>query len=130
MTTKEFLIEIKRLELNYGKELEEELKRQWFQEFKQMTIERFKLIVTTVMKREKYMPRLYELFQVNKELASLEINKNEIKKYKCSICGGDGFIVYSKINKGFNYEYVCKCMCRNAEKYKAYPSFEQVGLKI
>lgn len=147
MKQDEFIKELKSLEAFFEKELTIEQMRDWYEETKNFSIERFRQAIREAKRSCKFLPKLSEF------LDFLELTRDpsqEIGRYEgveCSRCKGRGFIIYIKKiangNKTLEYEHVARCNCKNGEMFhydggtmsnprdrsKFYiPSMEEVGL--
>lgn len=129
MDAKFFVAQVERLESNYEKKLDKEVKAQWFETLKTLPEERVKNIVTYVIQNEEFMPRLSTMIETNKMLSIRENQYKERKKEDCDYCKGKGFLMYTQRRENIDYDFVARCFCSNSEQYSAFPTLEQVGLK-
>lgn len=131
MTLTEFNQETDKLEKFYGKTIEDFEKDIWYKELKNMPIKRFEQIIKKIFTENKFMPKLADIISLNKDLP---IEQQEIKKVKCQVCNGKGYVVYKKEIDGMLYDFIARCDCQNGNEYRYddghwyIPSVNQLGL--
>lgn len=117
MTIDEMTAEIKKLENYYGKQMTVDENEIWYDNLKELSIGRFRLIVAESYKKCKYMPKLSEIWDIHKEMPYVEPKKEEEKKANCRICGNSGYVIYVKEYKGLEYDTVAVCECGRKKPY-------------
>lgn len=115
MTIEEFTGYTNGIQEFYGTELNQKEFEIWFKELGNLSIERFNYILETLYRKNKFMPKLSELIEINKQLPR-EL-KPEPKKQKCIKCGGSGYLTYTKEINGLKYQYACVCNCGRQKRY-------------
>ncbi len=134
MTGTEFVKGTEQLETYYQKKLEDFEKDIWYRELGRMSYERFNKIIQQVYTRCKFMPKLADIFEINKEIPYTEKRKAETKQVKCKKCNASGIIIYKKIINNHEYDFAARCTCENGNKYiyndgKYYiPSIAELGI--
>lgn len=115
MTKKEFGETIKILENTFDKEYTTEQLDIMFNELKKLNTQRFKLVCSKLIKTNKFLPKLADIIDADREIP----RKQEEKPYKnCEICGGTGYITYTKKIENNEYMYGARCICGNMPSYK------------
>lgn len=130
MRIEDFNKETQKLEKFYEKEISEEQKKIWYEEFKKMPIERYRYLIGQAYRKSKFIPKLADMIEINKNCGYVE---NEKSSETCRICKGSGIITYKKkIKKTENeYTFACRCTCKNGLKLsKAIPTWQEVGLRL
>ena len=122
MTREEFVVETKTLEEFYGKELNYTQADIWFDELKGYSADKYKEAIRRICKTSQYRPTLV---QVVEEINKLRRGADEVReKVPCELCKGTGYIWHNRVENGQTYQYVCLCVCKNAE------GLEYNGMKI
>lgn len=122
MTREEFVVETKTLEEFYGKELNYTQADIWFDELKGYSADKYKEAIRRICKTSQYRPTLV---QVTEELNKLRRSSDGVREnVPCELCKGTGYILHNRIENGQTYQYVCLCVCKNAE------GLEYNGMKI
>ena len=119
------------LERFYEKEIPEEQKKIWYEEFKRMNIERYRYIIGQAYRKSKFIPKLADMIEINKNCGYIENEETSIKK--CERCNGTGIILYKKKVTGNETEcdYACRCTCTTGMKLsKSIPTWQEIGLKL
>ena len=80
MNKKEFRKVTEMLEENYNKKLDIRIFELWYEEFKDLPIEKYEKIVVIAIKEKKFMPTLAEMIELKKELPSWWGAKIEIRR--------------------------------------------------
>lgn len=114
MTIDEFSKELKRVENFYSKEYNEIQKQEMFKYFSNATVPRFKFVLSKAYQKCTYLPNLAQLVEIQKSTPYFQSKKEEQKIIeKCNICGGNGFVLYTKKDKetGYPYLYASHCEC-------------------
>ena len=114
MTSTEFIQATNDIEKFYDKELNKFESQQWYNELKNMSIERYRYIIKQIYRKCKFMPKLADIISIDEQTAYTKGKKTEIPKEKCDICEGKGFILYNKIYENRSYQYLAHCKCANA----------------
>ena len=128
MTGTEFHNGVARLEQFYQKRLEEYEKDIWYKELGKMRVERFNQIIQKAYTQCKFMPKLADIFEINKEIPYIEKQK-EIKTVECPKCKSTGIVLYTKMINNRAYTYGARCTCENAKKHSfKIPSIQQIGI--
>ena len=68
MNKKEFRKVTEMLEENFNKKMDIRIFELWYEEFKDLPLERYKNIVVKAIKEKKFMPTLAEMIELKKEL--------------------------------------------------------------
>lgn len=110
MTFEEFTIATKTLEDFYGKELNTTQTKIWFEKLKYYTQEKYERAISNQCEVSRYMPTLSQILEVIPKS-----NGETRETIPCDICKGTGYITYWKEENGQKYQYVCLCVCKNAE---------------
>ena len=131
MNATEFTQETNRLENMFEKELNSYQRQEWFQNFKNMPVENYRIVITNAIKQCRYMPKLADILEIKK--SSLNVKKEE-ERTECSKCNGTGYIIYEKkIGKLDNTKnvYAVRCDCQNGRKKpKEILGINEVGVEI
>ena len=112
MTRGDFANKTKILEEFYQKELNETQSEIWFDELKSYDAEKYEKAIKFLCKTSRYKPTLNEIIDAMK---SCNRNAEEKQSVPCKFCGGTGYIQYTKVENNYPYNYVCLCICQNAE---------------
>lgn len=124
MTQSEFIEITARIENYYGKEYTTEQRKIMYEELGDFTTERYRKLVSSVLRKCKFLPRISDFIEANKEEPYSTSSKEEMPKVECSICGGTGIVIYKrKIVDGDRelvYDYAAICRCGNAKQYKGW----------
>lgn len=125
MTNGEFIEATTRIENYYGKEYTNEQRKIMFSELGYLDISRYRKLVSAVLRKCKYLPRIADFIEADKEEPYINDKEEEQKEKKdCPICGGSGYIIYKrKIKDGEReliYEYSAMCNCGNGKQYKGW----------
>lgn len=124
MTKDEFLEETQKLSDLFKRNLNETQLQFWFDELKGFDIDKYKRAVGEFAKYSSKMPALSEVLAKIRNLRTLgvddaiQVNKERIK---CETCNGSGLVKYYLKENGRDYEYLCRCYCKNAEQYQDLP---------
>ena len=109
MKIDEFILENKKLERLYEKELTEEQTQEWYKALKDLTATQYKYVVSEIYRTISYFPKLAQVLDVAKNCNfEKNIQNNKKEKVDCDICKGNGFVLYEKYisDLGRNYEYL------------------------
>lgn len=117
MQITEFVEETARIEKYFGKELEKFQREIWYNEFRNTSLARYRQIIIQVFRECKFMPKLADLVDIEKELPYTKTENIQSEKVECQKCDSLGYILYKKIvDNGINkleYEFVARCDCEN-----------------
>lgn len=131
MTQNEFIEVTGEIEKFYDKELSIEQSKIWFDELKNLAKERYRQISREIYKNLKFMPKLADIVEINRSLASV-VKKDNDKVYKCNKCNGTGIVIYTKVindSGSFPYQFAARCTCPNGMKLSnKIPSITEVGI--
>lgn len=125
MTNGEFIEATTRLENYYGKEYTNEQRKIMFSELGHLDIARYRKLISAVLRKCKYLPRIVDFIEADKE-EPYNTDKTEVPKEKidCPICNGTGYVIYKKKLKDGDreliYDYAAICRCGNAKQYKGW----------
>ena len=120
MTEAEFVIATDRLEQFYEKELNSTQRKEWFNILKNLSKERYQKLIVEALKTCKYMPKLSEMIELNKNI--IDVHKMDLVKINvpCKNCENLGLIKYFKNINGIKYEFFALCSCENAKNWNNY----------
>lgn len=123
MQISEFIEATGRLEKYYDKEYNNEQRKIMFEELKEINIDRYKILISSVIKKCKFLPKIADIIEANNE-EPYSNNLNNKEKIECEKCNSTGYIIYTKIiNDGtrkLHYQYASICDCGNAKQYKGW----------
>ena len=127
MKIEEFDEETRKLEKFYDKEIPEEQRKIWYEEFKGISITRYKYLISQVYRKCKFMPKLAYMIEINKTAGVIQQQKDET--VYCPKCNGIGLIFYKKKFNDNIYDMVCRCDCINGMKIcKEIPTIQEIGI--
>ena len=132
MKIEEFDEETRKLEKFYDKEIPEEQRKIWYEEFKGISIIRYKYLISQVYRKCKFMPKLADMIEINKSIGYMQPREQEQKKQlaECDKCKGTGFVFYKKQKGTLWYDYVCRCNCLNGYQInKEILTEQQLGIE-
>ena len=123
MTELEFVEATSRIEQYFEKEYSKEQRKIMYEELKEFSAEKYKRLVSAVIRKNKYLPKVADFIEVNKEdIFTPQQNKTE--KIECKKCNSTGYIIYTKSTKDGGIEiknqYGAVCDCGNAKKYEGW----------
>lgn len=121
MEISEFVEATSRIESYFGKEYNKEQIKIMYDELKDFSIERYRKLISAVLRKSKYMPKIADFIEANKEEPYSQ-KQEEIEKVDCKKCNSTGYVVYKKPIKelGYTYEYGAICECGNSKQYKGW----------
>ena len=123
MELSEFIEATSRLENYYGKEYSTEQRRIMHDELKTLPIERYRQLISAVMRKSKFLPKIADFMEANIE-EPYTGKKEEKQKIECRKCHGTGYLIYTKVIKDGDFErkdtYAAVCTCGNAKQYKGW----------
>jgi len=130
MIISEFVEITSEIEKFYDKELTLGQRNIWFEELKNINKERYRQISREIYKTQKFMPKLADIIEINKNLPSLT-SSDDGKICECKRCNSTGIIIYKKIVDGYTYDFGARCNCKNGLKLsKTIPSINEIGITI
>lgn len=122
MTSGEFIEATGKLENYFAKEYTPEQSRIMYEELKDMNIQRYRQLVSALLRKSKFLPKIADFIEVNREEPYQ--SSNETKKIECKKCNSTGYLTYKRIikngDKTMEYEYAYLCDCGNAKQYKGW----------
>ncbi|HAB66521.1 MAG TPA: hypothetical protein DCE23_04040 [Firmicutes bacterium] len=120
MTRSEFVEATSRLEQYYGKEYTTQQLQIMFEELNTLAIERYRRLISAVIRKSKYLPKVADIMEANIEEPYTNEN-NEKQVIECKKCNSTGYVLYTKVikngGKDLKYTYVAICSCGNAKQY-------------
>lgn len=123
MTRSEFVEATSRVEQYYDKEYTNEQRRIMFKELEDINIERYRQLVSAVIRKSKFLPKIADFMEANIE-TPFSAQKDDLQKVECKKCNSTGYLVYTKAIKDGSRElknqYACVCNCGNARKYEGW----------
>lgn len=145
MTSGEFVEATGRLENYFAKEYTPEQSRIMYEELKEMSIQRYRQLISMLIRKSKFLPKVADFIEI--DIDTPYTKQDEIQKTECKKCNSTGYLIYTKIIKDGNRElknqYACLCNCGNAKKYEGWnvsdkryksefytPFAQEIGLKI
>lgn len=132
MKIEEFDEETQKLEKFYEKDIPDEQRKIWYEEFKGISITRYKYLISQVYRKCKFMPKLADMIEINKSIGYMQAREQEQKKQlaECDKCKGTGFVFYKKQKGTLWYDYVCRCNCLNGYQInKEILTEQQLGIE-
>ena len=132
MKIEEFDEETRKLEKFYEKDIPDEQRKIWYEEFKGISITRYKYLISQVYRKCKFMPKLADMIEINKSIGYMQAREQEQKKQlaECDKCKGTGFVFYKKQKGTLWYDYVCRCNCLNGYQInKEILTEQQLGIE-
>lgn len=119
MDIAEFVEATSKIELYYGKEYTNEQRQIMFDELKDFEVDRYKFLISRVIRKSKYLPKVADIYQADSENPVVNTRIQE-EKVECKKCNSTGYIVYKKEIEGRKYNYAAICECGNAKEYKGW----------
>lgn len=144
MEINEFIEATSKVETYYGKDYTKEQSQIMFEELKDFELERYKKIISVVLRKCKYLPKLSDFFDAHNETPK-KIEEKEKEIIECKKCNGTGYVAYKKkIDNGGEfliYSMAAICDCGNAQVYRGWeqtdhktdyytPTLQELGLSI
>lgn len=129
MELSEFIEATSRLENYYGKEYTTEQRRIMHEELKNLTVERYRQLISAIMRKSKFLPKIADFLEADMELPHQQ--KEVTESVECEVCHGEGYVYYKKIipSENLEYNYACRCICQNGQsKNKDIPTFQELGI--
>ena len=131
MTIGEFIEATNRLENYYGKEYTKEQLKIMHEELQDLSIDRYKQLISAIMKKSKFLPKIADFLEVDNEIPYSR--KEDQKIVECNICNGTGYIFYKKTiaDENMTYNFACRCECENGRnKNKQIPTYQELGIMV
>lgn len=123
MTQSEFIEATSRLETYFDKEYTTGQSQEMFKELKDISVERYRQLVTAVMRKGKFLPKIADFVEANIQ-EPFSAKRDDLQKIDCKKCNGTGYLVYTKVMKDgdreFKNQYASVCNCGNAKKYEGW----------
>lgn len=123
MEISEFIEASSRVEQYYGKEFSKEQRMIIFEELKSLDIARYRKLISEVLRKSKFLPKIADFIEANTELP-YSVQLEDKQKVDCKKCNSTGYIIYTKIIKDGSREirnqYGCICSCGNSRKYEGW----------
>lgn len=123
MQINEFIETTSKIEDYYGKEYTNEQRQIMFDELEELDIDRYRKLVSVVLRKCKFLPKIVDFIEANKETPYSQ-QEGELEKVECKKCNSTGYIVYTKLisdgDKKIPHQYVAVCNCGNAKQYKGW----------
>lgn len=146
MEISEFIEATNRLEQYYNKEYSNEQRQIMFEELKEINIERYRKLISAVLKKCKFLPKIADFVDTDMEMPHTHSQEEEKEKIECKKCNSTGYVIYTKVTKNGDKEmknqYAAICTCGNAKQYKGWeikdkvhrsnfyiPLIQELGLK-
>lgn len=134
MQINEFIEATSRLEKYYNKEYTTAQLDIMYEELKDFSIERYRQLISTAIKRCTIKPKVADFYAIDSELPHTKDEKEEIKE-NCKKCKSTGYVTYKKFlidnGKKMVYTYGARCNCSNGDlASKRVPTTAQIGLRI
>ena len=123
MTQSEFIEATSRLETYFDKDYTTGQSQEMFKELKDMNIERYRQLVSAVIRKSKFLPKIADFVEANIEVP-FSAQKDDLQKVECKKCNSTGYLIYTKVikdgNREFKNQYASVCDCGNARKYEGW----------
>ena len=118
MQISEFVEATTRIEAYYGKEYTTEQRKIMYEELQGFTIERYKQLISVVLKKCEFRPKIVDFINADLEFPTVK-EEVEKEKYECAKCKGIGYVIYKKTyndgGKRLVYTYAARCDCENGK---------------
>lgn len=136
MTNTEFIENTSRLERYFEKTYSVEQLKIMFEELKNLNAERYKQIITQLIRTSKFMPKIADIIEMNNNLPKMGRKENNDLE-DCKLCNNTGYVTYERIvengDKKSKQTYMAVCSCKRQQRYtgKNYyiPTIEELNLK-
>lgn len=123
MTQNEFIETTNRIEIYFDKEYTNGQRQEMFKQLKDISIDRYRQLVSVVIRKNKFLPKIIDFIEANIQLP-FSNEKNEIQKTRCKKCNSTGYLIYTKVikdgDRDLKNQYACVCTCGNARKYEGW----------
>ena len=119
MQISEFIEETSKIEQYFVKELDDYQREIWYNELKDIDLNRYRQIIRQVFRKCKFMPKLADILDINDTLPYTQNVNKQRQVVDCKECKGLGVILYTKkINDGGrDYTYAARCSCANGLEF-------------
>lgn len=121
MQISEFIEETSKIEQYFVKELDDYQREIWYNELKDIDLNRYRQIIRQVFRKCKFMPKLADILDINDTLPYTQNINKQRATVECKRCKGVGAILYTKkINDGgrdLYYTYAARCECQNGLEF-------------
>ena len=131
MQINEFIEATAKLETYYGKDYTTEQRQIMFEELKGLEITRYRQLVSAILRKSKYLPKLADFIETNIEEPYTR-RQDDSNRVNCDICNGEGYVYYKKIigNSKLEYDFACRCICKNGlNQNRQIPTFQELGIR-
>ena len=123
MKQDEFIQATNRLEQYYDKEYTNEQRRIMFKELEGFRIERYRQLISVVIRKSNFLPKVADFVKADKEEPFIRKGK-ELEKVVCKKCNNTGYVLYDKKiqdgNRELKNQYASVCSCGNAKVYEGW----------
>lgn len=116
MTIAEFNTATGELEKYFEKDLNNEQRRVWYDEFKNIELNEYTRIINLARRECKFLPKLVDLLEIKNRQAPQEIKREEYVEVHCDKCRNTGLIPYEKIENDIKGIYYALCTCENTKR--------------
>lgn len=117
MTREEFIKQTERLCGLYNKKLNDYQLDFWYESLKDYSLSDYRRGIGEHAMKSKYLPSLAELIEAIRKLHREQPKEEQkVEQVKCDVCHGSGLVKYYKKVGNTDYEYLCKCFCKNGER--------------
>jgi len=128
MQISEFVEATAKIETYYGKDYTTEQRQIMFEELEDLDIERYRKLISTVLKACRYMPKIADFVEANRDLPYEEKTIDEV--VECDICKTTGYVSFTKVYGKLEYVFACRCCCANGlNKSKDVPTYQELGIR-
>lgn len=128
MNRSEFVEATSRIEQYYDKEYTTQQLQIMFEELSSLPVERYRQLISAVIKKSKYMPKIADIMEANVEIpyTNKEIDDENVE---CKKCNSTGIVTYIKKIDGMQYIFGARCNCKNGLKEpQTIPSVNEIGI--
>lgn len=129
ITINEFIQATNRLETYYQKEYTKEQLKIMYEELKIHSLDRYKLLISKAIQQCKFLPKVADLIQINKESPFKNSEEERAEKIECKRCNSTGYVLYDKLvnngNEKLKYTFMAVCQCGNVKQYKGWEISEK-----
>lgn len=135
MELNEFIEANNRLEKYYEKEYTNDQMMIMYEELKNLSVERYKRLISQCIKTCKYMPKVADILKLNTDLIDQGREEEKRDYFLCDKCDKTGYVFFTQYKidgkRKIPYTYAAKCTCENA-KYanKKIPTYKEVNIEI
>lgn len=124
MNINEFINETNNIEKFYNSSLNDYAREIWYDNLKDISIDRYKTIVQECFRTQKFMPKLADIIEIKKTVKETKINEKIEACEKCS----DGMVLYHKEIYGRKYQFACRCICKLGQRLsRTIPSVQEIA---